>query len=459
MSPARRLLYALGNPGFNIPGQIVMSIGVYYYLPPGNVRDLEPQLSSTLYLGFFTAYGLARLFGGLIHSSAEPLVGHGSDRSRSRLGRRRSFMIAGLLPMVLAPALIFWPPGEPGSTLNFLSLSALLALFFVSLTVYAAPYLALMPEIARSEQERVSLSQLFAAVGFPLLVFLGPAWQLGVEAARDAGVSSEEALRVVVVALCGLAFVMCLAPILAVAESKLEHSRPSELTLGRALAITVNNRPFLIYLAAQSLFILSVTLVQPLIPYIAEVVLGRDLTFASLLGLSSVPSSIAGFLVTPALVRRFGPRRTVVLAVTLMGVLLCSLGLLRPDVPDGPEDTRNLIIAFGAVVLFGPALAAFLILPNVILAQLIDRDEARTGANRSAMFYGSQGLFTKWAFAASALLLSYMFARFGNSPEEPLGVVLVGPVAGVLSLAAAVLYALYPEDQVLAESGQNTPTP
>jgi hypothetical protein len=50
------------------------------------------------------------------------------------------------------------------------------------------------------------------------------------------------------------------------------------------------------------------------------------------------------------------------------------------------------------------------------------------------------------------MLLSYLFARFGNSQAEPLGVILVGPVGGVLCLVAAGLYALYPEQQVLAES-------
>jgi len=452
MTPARRLLYALGSPGFGITAQIVMAIGVYYYLPPGNVDDLAPQLSSTLYLGIFTAYGLARLVGGLIDSVAEPLVGHWSDRSRSRLGRRRSFMIAGILPMIIAPVLIFWPPGEPGSSVNFVWLSVLLVVYFVGLTVYAAPYLGLMPEIARTEQERVKLSQLFALVGFPLLVFLGPAWQIGVESARDAGISSEQALRTIVCAMSALAFVMCLAPILAVDESRLEHGVPSDLTLREALSTTVRNRPFLIYLAAQVLFILGITMAQPLIPYLAEVVLGRDLAFAGLLGLSSVPSGIAGFLLTPLMVRRLGPKATVTAAVTLMGVILCGLGLARPDVPGGPDDVRNLVLCFGAVILFGPGLAIFLVLPNVILGQLIDRDEARTGANRSAMFYGSQGLFTKWAYAASAMLLSYLFARFGNSPAEPLGVILVGPVSGCLCLCAALIYAFYPERQVLAEA-------
>ena len=452
MSLLQRLGYALGNAGFNVTGHVVVAIGIYYYLPPGDVPDLTPQLDARIFLGIFTAYGLARLIGGIVDSLADPLVGHWSDRSRSPLGRRRSFMIYGIVPMVATPALIFWPPGPPGAAVNFVALTVLLAVYFVFFTAYVGPYLALLPEIARSQEERVGLSQLFAVVGFPVLVFLGPLWQLALDAARGAGFSSEEALRFIAAALSVFAFVLCLVPILVVDERRLTPTTPADLSLREAVRLTVRNRPFVVYLCAQILFILGVTMVQPLTPYLAEVVLGRDLAFASLLGLVLVPTGVLGFLVAPRIVRELGPKRTLVASVALMGIVLCALGLLRPASPGTPGDARNLAVVFGAMGVLGLAFAAFLIVPHVVISQLIDRDEAATGANRSAMFFGAQGLFTKWAYAASATIMSFLFARYGNSQAEPLGVLLVGPVAGVLCLVSAALYALYPERRVLAEA-------
>jgi len=449
---AKRVGYSLGNAGFNITSYVVVSIGIYYYLPPGDVADLEPQLGSQIFFGVFTAYGLARLLGGIIDSLADPFVGHWSDRSRSPLGRRRSFMIYGIVPMSAMPALLFWPPGEPGSTLNFVSLTVLLGVYFVFFTAYVGPYLALLPEIARTEEDRVSLSRLFAVAGFPVLVFLGPLWQVGLDAARDAGISSEEALRTIVVLLSILAFALCLGPIFSVDERKLPSAVRADLSLGEAVKLTVQNRPFLIYLFAQILFILGVTMMQPLTPYLAEVVLGRDLAFAALLGIAAVPTGVLGFVAAPLVVRRLGPKGTLVATVVFMGLVLSSLALLEPDVPGGAHDTLNLLVVFGAMGVLGLAFASFLILPHVVIGQLIDRDEAHTGANRSAMFYGAQGLFTKWAFAASATIMSFLFTRYGNSLAEPLGILLVGPVAGALCLVSAGLYALYPERRVLAES-------
>ena len=52
--------------------------------------------SEEVFLGVLTAYGLARIIGGVVDSLADPFVGHYSDRSTSRFGRRRIFMIVDL---------------------------------------------------------------------------------------------------------------------------------------------------------------------------------------------------------------------------------------------------------------------------------------------------------------------------------------------------------------------------
>jgi Na+/melibiose symporter-like transporter len=64
------------------------------------------------------------------------------------------------------------------------------------------------------------------------------------------------------------------------------------------------------------------------------------------------------------------------------------------------------------------------------------------------MYYGVQGLFTKWVYAASAAILSFLLAAYGRSAAEPLGVLLIGPVAGGLCLVGAILYAFYPEEEI-----------
>jgi len=159
---------------------------------------------------------------------------------------------------------------------------------------------------------------------------------------------------------------------------------------------------------------------------------------------------VIGFGVVNALVRRFGPKRVMMICSGILALSVSLFGLLRADVPGGPDDARNLAIVFGAFVVAGIPIAGLLVLPNVVIGQLIDRDERRSGSHRSAMFYGMQGFVTKWVYGLSLWVLTFLLAHFGNSPAEPLGVILSGPVAGAACLLSVAILALYPEREVLA---------
>lgn len=452
MPLARRLAYACGAPGFQISDRIVVAILIYFYLPPEE-SGLEPQVTEEVFLGFLTAFGLAMLIGRIFDSLADPVVGYASDRSRSRLGRRRLFLLIGILPMTGIPVLGFWPPGEPGSTLNFVWLTGVLALYFVFFTVYVAPYLSLLPELAWTEEERVRLSALAAAISFPVIGVFGVAWTAGIDWGADAGLTRTESIRTVVVTSTLLGFLLCAVPIAAVDEKRFARSVRSDLPLRTALSLTFRNLPFRRYLEAQLLFILGVNLLVPALPYVAEVVLGRRPGFSATLGIPLFVSTLLCFPLIGPLVRRTSSKTALVLCVVVFSLCLGALGLLRPDLPGGPNDAWNLSVALTSLAAMGLPIAGFIVLPNVILGQIIDHDEKRTGANRSAMYYGMQGFVTKWMYGVSSAVLAYLFVEFGKSRAEPLGVLLIGPVAAVACLLSALLYLRYPERELLRATG------
>jgi GPH family glycoside/pentoside/hexuronide:cation symporter len=448
MSAARCVAYSFGMAGFQIPDRIVVAIALYYYLPPPG-RGLAPQVSQEIFLGVLTVFGLAMLIGRVFDAVVDPLVGYASDRSRSRLGRRRSFLVYGIVPMLVLPALLFWPPRAPGSTLNGISLAIVLAAYFIAFTVYVAPYLALIPELATDGRARTRLSTLLALVSFSVLGLYAAAWPYGIELGRQLGASSENAVRGVVVLSLGVAFVFCLLPILAVDEQRFTRTVSSELSFKQALLCTVSNRPFLIYLAAVLLLIFAATLMAPAAVYYATVVLGRSEAFAGALSLAVFSTTLIGFVIVLRASDRIGARRGMIICNLIFAVSLASLGFLRPDVPGGPRDGLNLLIIWSAMAVMGVAVAGFLVLPYVLISQVIDYDTAKTGSNRSAMYFGTQGFLTKWMYGLGGAVIAFLFARFGNSPEQPLGVLLMGPLAGVACLLSALIFTFYPERQVL----------
>ena len=335
----------------------------------------------------------------------------------------------------------------------FLFLTVMLALYYVFFTVYVGPYLSLIPEIATTERDRVELSRLRSVISGPTIMAFGVLWLAGVDVLKDMGFDATTSVQIVVVISCLISFLCSICPILAVDESTFANM-PSSLNMREALGKTLSNRPFVIYLIAQIVFILGITMSGPAVPYIARVILGRDEGFAAMLSLVMLPGIILGFIVIQAIVNRIGTRNTLVWTIFLLGVPLFPYGLLTPSAPGEPGDLFNMVVVVGLSVIKGFPIAGIMILPTVILGQLIDLDAAKTGANRAAMYYGVQGLLTKWVYAASAAILSYLLSAYGRSAAEPLGVLLIGPVSGTFCVIAAVLYALYPEKEVKAEAGQ-----
>ena len=452
LTTRQRVLYVLGYPGFAILTSIVTSIGIYFYLPPEGA-GLQVQVSEEIFLGVLTAYGLARLIGGVIDSLADPVVGHLSDRSSSPFGRRRVFMIVGLLPMVVFPCALFFPIGEPGSTEVFVFLTVVLAAYYIFFTVYVAPYLALIPEIAKTESDRVSLTRLRAMIGGPLIMAYGVIWLAGVGAFKDAGYDATTAVQYVVLLSALFCFVTCLLPILAIDEKDLK-TVPSSLSVTESLSATIVNRPFVLYLVAQIMFLFGMMMTGPAVPYIVRVILGRDESYAAQVSLYMLPGILLGFMFIHLVVNRIGTRNTMILSVAVLGLSMLPYGLLTPALPGAEGDAFNVAAVKLLTAMKGLSIAGIMILPTVLLGQLIDLDEVKTGANRAAMYYGVQGLFTKWVHAASAAVMSFLLSGYGRSAEEPLGVLLIGPVAGTLCLIGAVLYALYPENQVREEAGK-----
>lgn len=449
ISGLARLAYSLGTPGHQLTDRVVVAVAFYYYLPPAG-RGLVPQVSQEVFLGVLTVFGIAMLAGRVFDALADPLVGFASDRSRSRWGRRRSFLIYGIVPMVWVPALLFWPPGPPGAALNGIALAVVLSLYFVAFTVYVAPYLALLPELAQGDRERTRLATLLALVGFPVVGLYSAAWPAGIELGRTLGFSAETSLRGLVVISLGLAFVLCLLPILAVDEDRYTRTVRSKLPFREAVLSTLRNRPFRLYLAGQLLFVFAANVITPAPAYYATVVLGRSEAFAGALGLAVFASTVIGFPIVRRIAERIGAKRAVILCNLIFAAALGSLWGLEAGPSGGPQDARNLALAWACFATLGLAVAGFLVLPYVLIGQVIDYDARTTGEDRSAMYFGVQGFLTKWMFGLGSATVAFLLARFGKSPEEPLGVLLIGPVAALACFLSGVVYARYPEREVLS---------
>jgi GPH family glycoside/pentoside/hexuronide:cation symporter len=91
-----KLVYGFGDTGFSLTGTI---IGVYFAIFLTDVVGISPSLAAAaIFIGRSWDY------------INDPLIGHISDRTRTRWGRRRPFLLFGALPFALSFVMLWWRP-------------------------------------------------------------------------------------------------------------------------------------------------------------------------------------------------------------------------------------------------------------------------------------------------------------------------------------------------------------
>lgn len=137
--------------------------------------------------------------------------------------------------------------------------------------------------------------------------------------------------------------------------------------------------------------------------------------------------------------KTIGKKKAYLLMVSVFVPCLAAIYLLgSPWVGD-----NTVILGYILFALMGIPCSAFFLIPNTIIGEIVDYDEKKTGRRREAIYYSTQALLNKTGLAFSSLLLGYLYA-FGHTVDNPYGIRLLGPVAGIFVLLGLIVFAFYP---------------
>lgn len=143
--------YAIGDLGNSVGPGTVIPFWYLYFLT--DVAKLNPALA-----------GLSLLIGKVWDAINDPLVGILSDRTRTRWGRRRPFLLFGAVPYGVTFALLWIVPPIQNQVLLCLYFAFMYMLFDTAFTLVSCPYFALTPELTLDHDERTSLTTYRMAV-------------------------------------------------------------------------------------------------------------------------------------------------------------------------------------------------------------------------------------------------------------------------------------------------------
>ena len=189
---------------------------------------------------------LARAIPRLLDFVTDPLVGHFSDNTRSRWGRRRPWMLAGALISAVIAVLMWYPPVALGqATVNVFIVSMLVLLFTLGYAMFTIPYTAMGYELSTDYNERTHIFQwrmyAFAATGF-LTPWL-PKLCLMVEGDKAETLKGASGVHMVSFFVAGIIMLSALAPILSCRE-KTAKKEDGKVRFLDAVRFTLRNKAF-----------------------------------------------------------------------------------------------------------------------------------------------------------------------------------------------------------------------
>lgn len=405
LSGARLAAYAAPAFAFAIP-----TIPVYVLLPSAYADALGLGLAAT---------GTALLISRGLDTLSDPLIGLLSDRTRSRFGRRKPWILAGALVSALGFARIAFPP--QGVDAGYLTVW--LVVLYLGWTAVVVPYMAWGAELTSGHDERIKVTTAREGAGLAGIVFAGLMAALaGGGAIAQLGMLALTAIGLGAVGLVGLGFHVPDQS----TDTNLSRQRPVSGGLGPALSAVAGNGPFVRLIVAWFVNGLANGLPAALFLLYLNHGLGAAPDRQPLFILAYFMSAITGLPLWYRLSLKLGKHRAWCCAM----IAACLAFALVPFLAPG-----QFAWFFAVCIVTGLALGADLVLPPALQADVVDFDRLRHGEERTGLYFALWHAATKLAMALSAGLGLIGASLAGFDPAQP-------TPDGVLALT--IFYAVLP---------------
>ena len=371
-------------------------------------------------------YGLAAgLAASLIAASklydvfADVGMGVVSDRTNSRWGRRRPYLILGAILLAISIVAIFAAPGFASQQMRIWYMTAILIFYASAYSVFNVPYMAMPGEMTRTYHERTDLmSWRVYAVGASILLatFCGPIMlELFGSGARAYG---------------GMALVF--APIVigagiitfyGTAKAPTTKRLPTHFTFAQQLSSGLSNRPFVVLMLIKFITLLSLG-IQSIFPFFFQRILGAP---NSVLGTYFLFQS-GMMILTPGLwlwvSRRIGKRNTFMIAMMLSLPAWVSWQFA------GHSESLAFVYLRGVVI--GASGSGVILMGQSMLPDTMEYDHLRTGLRREGIFAALYTTVEKLSGAVGVAMVGAILGAYGYvqsrganvvQPESALGAI------------------------------------
>ena len=405
LSPLTKLAFGVGDLS---PAIVAAINGFFLNAFLLDVAGLRPAVAGAIFL-------IVKIWDAV----NDPVMGALTDRTQTRWGRRRPWLLFAAIPFGLFFFLqwIVPPLNDFGKFWYYLVVALFLDTAFTAVNV---PYTALTPELTHDYDERTSLSSYrfsFSILGGVFAAFLHTII-VGAFADVFTGYTVSAAIWtffIVVPNFITFAFTR---------ESHFREVRRPGLGFVEGLRIAFANRAFIYVTLIYMLSWLSIQFVQTNLILYVKYWIGAESQFGTLV-LAVQVSAFLFVLLWSRVSRRIGKQSTYYIGMTFWIAVEVVLFFVQPG---------QVALLFVLAVLAGAGVSIGYLIPWSMLPDVIELDELQTGQRREGVFYGFFVFLQKFGISLGLALSNFILEAAGYINQAPGGETPVQPPPVLLAL-------------------------
>jgi GPH family glycoside/pentoside/hexuronide:cation symporter len=391
-----KVRYGIADVGFALLGSAQQFFLLLYYT---TVAKIDPAIAGTALL-------VAKLTWDAVN---DPLFGYWSDRTRSKLGRRRIYLLVGALPVAITAWIMFSIPVGLSGAAGFFAVLLTFWLVDTFQTMTNVPYSSMTPELTRDYSERASLTSIrmaFSVFGY----ILGAAVTTMLAGTLETpglfqgfGLNLQQAWSATGAFFGAISMVVLLVTALSIKERPEMAGEPSQLPPLKAVLTSFKNKPFMILMVAFILSSFSFTVLTALVSFfiIYQLKMPDQVSFVMLamllmIGLFLIPAKLVSDRINK------GPTYALGLFIA------CAAIIFSFFLGNGPTP---LIYVVAAVA--GLGFSVQWVCPWSMLPDVIEYDEKMTGERREGIYYGLWNFLSKFTGALGVAVSGWVLKLYG----------------------------------------------
>lgn len=389
LSKREKISYGLGDMGNNIA---YGAVGFYFVFFLTDVAGISPIWAGYIFM-------VLRIW----NAVSDLIMGVASDKTKTRFGRRRPFLLFGAIPLGIGFALLWLVPFK--ENIQLVIYYTLIGILFNTLfSLVSIPYNALLPELSQDYDERTSISgykMAFSFVGSLLSA-------MGVTFIVDT-IYPGKSMYAVSFPVMGriLALTLAISILLAFLGTKERVAAKVPENQGNIwtnLKSLLKLKEFKLVLGVFIFNMVSFDIIMALYIYFMRYALkiSDDLSYIFM----AIPL-VAAVVVTPMWVgisNKIGKQKTYVIA---------SIYFLIPLFTCMFIPTGNITLTIIITIMIGIGISASQVLVFSILPDVVEVDELKCGVRREGIIYGATMLLYKISSAIIVALVTAAMGWFG----------------------------------------------